>query len=54
MCYFHFFCFSKNKLNSSLYHFRILRIGNANLEYEELSSGLRGTANLEEQAAPSQ
>jgi len=32
--------------------FRILKIGNANLEYEELSSGLRGTANLEEQAAP--
>jgi hypothetical protein len=29
--------------------FRILRIGNTNLEYEELSSGLRGTANLEEQ-----
>ena len=37
-----------------LKRFRILRIGNANLEYEELSSGLRGTANLEEQAAPSQ
>ncbi len=32
--------------------FRILRIGNANLEYEEVSSGLRGTAVLEEQAAP--
>ncbi len=32
--------------------FRILKIGNANLEYEELSSGLRGTANLEEQAVP--
>lgn len=29
--------------------FRILRIGNASLEYEELASGLRGTANLEEQ-----
>ncbi len=29
--------------------FRILRIGNASLDYEELSSGLRGTANLEEQ-----
>ena len=37
-----------------LKRFRILRIGNANLEYEEVSSGLRGTANLEEQAAPSQ
>jgi hypothetical protein len=37
-----------------LRRFRILRIGNANLEYEEVSSGLRGTANLEEQAAPSQ
>jgi hypothetical protein len=32
--------------------FRILKIGNANLEYEEVSSGLRGTANLEEQAGP--
>jgi hypothetical protein len=32
--------------------FRILRIGNANLEYEEVSSGLRGTAILEEQGAP--
>jgi hypothetical protein len=32
--------------------FRILKIGNANLEYEEVSSGLRGTANLEEQGAP--
>jgi hypothetical protein len=37
-----------------LKRFRILRIGNSNLEYEEVSSGLRGTANLEEQAAPSQ
>ncbi len=35
-----------------LKRFRILRIGNANLEYEEVSSGLRGTANLEEQGAP--
>jgi len=35
-----------------LNRFRILRIGNANLEYEELSTGLRGTAILEEQAAP--
>ena len=32
--------------------FRILKIGNANLEYEEVSSGLRGTANLEDQGAP--
>jgi hypothetical protein len=32
--------------------FRILRIGNANLEFEEVSTGLRGTAPLEEQAAP--
>lgn len=32
--------------------FRILRIGNANLEFEEISSGRRGTAPLEEQAAP--
>jgi len=35
-----------------LNRFRILRIGNANLDYEEISSGLRGTAILEEQAAP--
>ncbi len=35
-----------------LNRFRILRVGNANLEYEEISSGLRGTAILEEQAAP--
>ncbi len=35
-----------------LNRFRILRIGNANLEYEEVSSGLRGTANLEEQGGP--
>ena len=32
--------------------FRILKIGNANLEYEEISSGLRGTANLEDQGGP--
>jgi hypothetical protein len=32
--------------------FRILRIGNTNLDYEEISSGLRGTAILEEQAGP--
>ena len=32
--------------------FRILRIGNTNLEYEEVSSGLRGTANLEDQGGP--
>jgi hypothetical protein len=35
-----------------LNRFRILKIGNANLEYEEVSSGLRGTAILEEQGAP--
>ncbi len=35
-----------------LNRFRILRIGNANLEYEDVSSGLRGTANLEEQGGP--
>jgi hypothetical protein len=35
-----------------LNRFRILRIGNGNLEYEEISNGLRGTAILEEQAAP--
>ncbi len=30
--------------------FRILKIGNANLEFEEISTGQRGTATLEEQA----
>ena len=35
-----------------LNRFRILRIGNGNVEYEEISNGLRGTAILEEQAAP--
>jgi len=38
-----------------LKRFRILRIGNANLEFEELSSGRTGTAPLvEEQGGPSQ
>jgi hypothetical protein len=32
--------------------FRILKIGNSSLEYEEVSSGLRGTANLEDQGGP--
>jgi hypothetical protein len=32
--------------------FRILRIGNASLEFEELGSGRRNSANLDEQAAP--
>jgi hypothetical protein len=32
--------------------FRILKIGNTNLEYEEVSSGLRGTAILEDQGGP--
>lgn len=35
-----------------LNRFRILKIGNANLDFEEVSTGLRGTAPLEEQAAP--
>ena len=35
-----------------LNRFRILRIGISNLEYEEVSTGLRGTANLEEQGGP--
>lgn len=35
-----------------LNRFRILRISNANLEYEEVSTGLRGIANLEEQGGP--
>jgi hypothetical protein len=32
-----------------LNRFRIIKVGNASLDYEEVSSGLRGTANLEEQ-----
>jgi hypothetical protein len=32
--------------------FRILKIGNSSLEYEEVSTGLRGTAILEEQGTP--
>jgi hypothetical protein len=32
--------------------FRILRIGNTNLDYEEVSTGLRGTAILEDQGGP--
>jgi hypothetical protein len=35
-----------------LNHFRILKVGNASLEFEEVSSGRRGTAILEEQGAP--
>jgi hypothetical protein len=31
--------------------FRIIKVGNASLDYEEVSSGLRGTANLEDQGA---
>jgi hypothetical protein len=34
-----------------LNRYRILKVGNASLEFEELSSGRRGTAPLEEQAA---
>jgi hypothetical protein len=36
-----------------LNRFRILKIGNSSLEFEEVSTGRRGTAPLEEQAAPS-
>jgi hypothetical protein len=32
--------------------YRILKVGNANLEFQEISTGLPGTAPLEEQAAP--
>lgn len=32
--------------------YRILRVGNSSLEFQEISSGLHGTAPLEEQAAP--
>jgi len=35
-----------------LNRFRVIRIGNSNLEYEEVSNGLRGIANLEEQGGP--
>jgi hypothetical protein len=35
-----------------LNRFRVLKINNANLEYEEVSTGLRGTADLEEQGGP--
>lgn len=35
-----------------LNRFRILKVGNASLEFEEVSSGRRGTAALEEQGAP--
>ena len=35
-----------------LNRFRILKIGNANLEYEDVTMGLRGTAPLEEQGGP--
>ena len=37
-----------------LKRFRITRIGNANLEFEEIATGRIGTAPLEEQAAPGQ
>lgn len=32
--------------------YRILKVGNTNLEFQEISSGLPGSAPLEEQAAP--
>lgn len=32
--------------------YRITKVGNTNLEFREISSGLPGTANLEESAAP--
>jgi hypothetical protein len=32
--------------------YRILKVGNSNLEFQEISSGLHGTTPLEEQAAP--
>lgn len=35
-----------------LKRFRILKIGNASLEFEEISTGLHGTAKLEDQGAP--
>jgi hypothetical protein len=35
-----------------LNRFRIIKIGNANLEFEEVSTGRRGTAPLEEQGGP--
>ncbi len=33
--------------------YRILRVGNATLEFEEVTSGRKGRAALEEQAGPS-
>jgi hypothetical protein len=35
-----------------LNRFRIIKVGNASLDFEEISSGRRGTANLEEQGTP--
>jgi len=35
-----------------LNRFRVLKVGNSTLEFEEVSTGRRGTAPLEEQAAP--
>lgn len=35
-----------------LNRFRILKVGNASLEFEEVATGRRGTAPLEEQAGP--
>jgi hypothetical protein len=35
-----------------LNHFRILKINNTNLDYEDTTTNLRGSAPLEEQAAP--
>jgi hypothetical protein len=32
--------------------YRILKVGNSNLEFQEISSGLPGTMPLEELAAP--
>jgi hypothetical protein len=35
-----------------LNRFRIIKVGNVSLDFEEISSGRRGTANLEEQGTP--
>jgi hypothetical protein len=32
--------------------YRVIKIGNANLEFEDVTTGMRGSAPLEEQAAP--
>jgi hypothetical protein len=44
--------FIVNEGDTLLGRYRILKVGNSNLEFQEISSGLPGTMPLEEQAAP--